>query len=397
MINNQNKKPIRVLYSYPHKIGADRICYLAWQIVSNLALTDADLLVFPGAIHKPLPSNVRVRPTLALGRLRLPYKIIGTLRAAAIHDYIVSRRIEALRDHIDIIHVWPLGALRTLRVAKKLGIPTVLERPNAHTAYAYEVVQKECDRVGINLPTDHEHAFKADVLQREEEEYGLADRILCPSNFVANTFLDKGFSKDRIAFYKYGFDEEKCYPSTRKMDKKSGLTTLFAGGCAPRKGLHFALEAWLNSKAHQDGQFLIVGDFVPGYAEKLSSALSHPSVQVLGYRNDLPDVMRKSDVLILPSVEEGSALVIWDAIGCGCVPVVSNSTGAHCTHMENALVHEAGDVETLTEHINLLNEDRELLEKLRSNSLGRAHEMTWSKSGTSLLNMYKEVINQQKD
>ena len=36
--------------------------------------------------------------------------------------------------------------------------------------------------------------------------------------------------------------------------------------------------------------------------------LAHPSVKVLGHRNDVPELMRKSDILVLPSIEEGFGL-----------------------------------------------------------------------------------------
>ena len=387
---------IRVLYSFPHKIGAERICYLAWQMVNSLAATGTEILAMPGVVERLLPSSVKVRPTLAWGKLRISYKALGSMRAFALHDYVVSRRIEKLVGQIDIVHTWPLGALRTLKTAVKLGIPTVLERCNAHTKFAYEVVHRECERLGVVLPPDHEHAYKADVLRKEEEEYRLADRILCPSDFVARTFIEKGFAREKLVLYQYGFDEKKCYPETKLRNKKSGLTMLFAGGCAPRKGLHYALEAWLRSPAHQDGTFLIVGDFVQGYAEKLSSMLAHPSVRLLGYREDLPDVMRQSAILVLPSIEEGSALVTWDGRGCGCVLLVSDATGAPCKHMENALVHQAGDVDTLARHITLLHEDRGLLEKLRTNSLSTTNEMTWKKAGVSLLQVYRDILAKKR-
>lgn len=387
---------VRVLYSFPHKIGAERICYVAWQHVNGLAVAGADVLVFPGVVHKPLSANVRVHPTLAWGKLRISYKLMGSMRAFALHDYIVSRRVEKLVGQIDIIHTWPLGALRTLKTGERLGIPTVLERENAHTLFAYEVVQRECERLGVTLPPNHEHAYKEDVLRKEEKEYRLAYRLLCPSDFVVRTFVEKGFPKDKLVRHQLGFDEKMCYPDSKPRDKKVGLTMLFAGGCAPRKGLHYALEAWLKSPAHYDGTFLIVGDFVPGYAEKLSLMLADPSVRVLGYRKDLPEIMRRSDILVLPSIEEGSALVTSDGRGCGCVLLVSEAAGAICKHMENALVHPVGDVKALSQHIALLHEDRALLESLRAASLRTAHEITWTAAGRKLLEVYKEIVEQYR-
>lgn len=384
---------MRVLYSFPHKLGAQRICYTAWQQVNGLAAAGAEVVVFPGVLHKPLPPRVKVCPTLSWGKLRISYKLLGAMRACFLHDLVVARRIEKMAGEIDIIHTWPLGALLTLKAALRLGIPAVLERPNAHTRFAYDVVQRECDRLGVTLPPNHEHAYKADVLRKEEEEYRLADRLLCPSDFVVKTFLDQGFAMEKLERHIYGLDEKKYYADTQPRDPRRGLTMLFVGVCAVRKGVHYALDAWLQSTAKRDGTFLIAGEFLPAYAERLSSLLAHPSVKVLGHRNDVPELMRRSDIMILPSIEEGFGLVCTEAMASGCVPLVSEACTDICTHMENALVHRIGDVKTMAKQISLLHEDRALLERLRVTGLRRVPEITWSAAGEKLLRIYQQVID----
>lgn len=386
------EKAVRVLYSFPHKLGAERICTTAWYQVDGLAKAGAQVLVFPGAISRPLGSTIEVRPTLARGRLRIPYRMLGSMRAFALHDLVVARRLEKLAGQIDIVHTWPLGSLRTLKTAARLGIPTVLERPNAHTRFAYEVVQRECDKLGVALPVGHEHAYNENVLFKEEAEYALATRLLCPSDFVARSFSDRGFAAERLARHQYGFDEQYYRPRSGTRPDRPGLTMLFVGGCAPRKGVHYALEAWLNSTACDQGKFMIAGGFVPGYAEKLSSMLSHPSIEVLGHRTDIPQLMRQSDLLVLPSIEEGSALVTSEARGSGCVLLVSEAAGAICQHLENGLVHRVGDVSTLAGHISMLHTDRSLLGRLRDASVERAPELTWDAAGARLLDVYRETI-----
>jgi glycosyltransferase involved in cell wall biosynthesis len=388
-----NSKRIRVLYSFPHKIGASRICYIAWQQVKGLTDAGAEVTVFPGAVQRPLPAGITVQPTLARGKMRIPYKMLGHMRAFALHDHIVARRLEDLDGQIDIVHTWPLGALETLKTAARLGIPTVLERPNAHTRFAYEVVQKECDRIGVSLPPNHEHAYKSDVLSKEEDEYRLADRLLCPSEFTMQTFLDRGFSARQLARHIYGYDPSVYYPKNdAAADPNRGLTVLFVGVCAVRKGLHFALDAWLRSPAHRDGTFLIAGEFLPAYREKLAVQLSHPSVRVLGHRNDIPDLMRKSDILVLPSIEEGFGLVCAEAMGSGCVPLVSEACTDLCKHMHNALVHPIADVDALMQHLTLLHEDRGLLAQLKAQALTSAAECTWAVAGQRLLDVYREIL-----
>jgi glycosyltransferase involved in cell wall biosynthesis len=383
---------MRVLYSFPHKLGAQRICYTAWQQVNGLVAAGADVLVFPGVLHKPVPDRAKVHQTLALGKLRISYKLFGMMRACALHDYIVARNVSKMASQIDIIHAWPLGSRLTLKMASRVGIPTVLERPNAHTRFAYEAVQKECERLGVALPSGHEHAYQPNVLRKEEEEYRLAYRLLCPSEFVVTTFLEQGFPREKLARHIYGFDEKLYYPDNKPKDPKRGLTLLFVGVCAVRKGLHYALEAWLQSPAHRNGTFMIAGEFLPSYAKRLAPLLAHPSVKVLGHRKDVPELMRRGDIMILPSIEEGFGLVCTEAMSSGCVPLVSEACTDICRNMENALVHRVADVQTLAKQITLLHEDRALLERLRTAGLRKAPEITWSAAGKILLHVYNDTI-----
>jgi glycosyltransferase involved in cell wall biosynthesis len=386
----------RVVYSFPLRLGAGRICYTAWQQVNGLAAAGAELRVFSASVGREIPAGAKVSSTLEWGRARLPFRIVGTKRAVALHDKIVARRIEKLADQIDIIHTWPTGSLETLRTAARLGIPTVLERPNANTRFAMEVVKEECNRLGIVLPPDHEHAYNEEKLRREEAEYRLATRLLCPSDFVVKTFVDKGYPNRKLIRHIYGYDEKVYYPGCEPRDPKQGLRMLFVGVCAVRKGVHYALEAWLNSPACKTGNFLIAGEFLPAYLEKLAPWLSHPSVKVLGHRNDVADLMRNSDLLVLPSIEEGFGLVITEAMGCGCVPLASEACTEICSHMKTGLMHKIGDLESLTRQITMLHEDRALLQRLRDACLRACPEITWTAAGRRLLDAYRETIKAHK-
>ena len=387
------RSQLRVLQSFPHKIGAGRICDIAWHQAEGVAAAGARLTVFPGAVARALPPGVEVQPTLARGRFRIPYRALGLKRALALHDRIVARRLEKLSREIDVVHTWPLGATETIRTARRLGITTVLERPNAHTRYAYASVLAESQRIGVELPPGSEHAFDAEVLRREEVEYELADALLCPSEFTRRSFLDEGFDPDKLVRHTYGYDESVFYPGrTAALRNDEGLTVVFVGMAAVRKGLHLALEAWLRSPASATGRFLIAGDFLPAYRRYLESSLAHPSVVVLGQRGDVADLMRASDVMILPSLEEGFGLVCVEALACGAVPLVSRACTEICEHGVNALVHDIGDVDTLCEQLTLLNEDRPLLARLQRKAVEAAPAHTWMRAGEVLVGAYEEAI-----
>lgn len=378
---------IRVLYSFPHRIGAGRICHTAYQQVDCSARAGAQMKVFATSVARPSGEGVKVTSTLAVGKARVPVKWIGRRIACDWHDRTVARWLDSHWREVDVVHGWPLGSLRTLQVAKRRGIPSVLERPNAHTRFAYEAVAEENRRVGITLPKNHDHEFNEALLLHEEREYRTASYLLCPSEFVERTFIEQGVEKSRLLRSGYGFDHHSFTPD-EKRNPDAGLVMIYAGVCEPRKGLHYALEAWRDSGLSATGKFMVCGGFVPGYAERLGRLLEQPGVEVLGHRRDLPELMRKSDVFVLSSVEEGSALVTYEARGSGCVLLVSDACGAVCDDGVDGLVHAARDVSKLTEHLSMLDRDRGLLSSLKRRSLETIPNITWEQAGKKLVECY---------
>lgn len=345
-----------------------------------------------GSLNRPLPAAGKIVKTLAIGSLRLPLRLIGRNSALTLHDWFTTRWLETNADKIDLVHCWPGAARRTIRAARHLGIPTLLERPNAHTAYAFEAAAEESRRCGIQLEKGHDHAFNQRTLDHETQEYEESDFLLCPSEFVAKTFLDRGFSDGKILHHHYGFDENRFTPGPAERLAHEGLEVVYAGVCEPRKGLHYALEAWQASEASQAGAFRICGTFVPGYRQSLGRLLEHPRVQIMGQRDDLPEIMREADVLVLSSVEEGSALVCYEATGAGCVLLVSDASGAKCRDGVDSLVHPLRAVDELASQFSQLYRDRKLLATLRRGALSARDDLTWTRAGQRLSSIYQQVL-----
>ena len=392
-IPKRDSGPPSILYSFPFRIGTDRICATAGYQVAGAAMAGARMTVLAGSIGRPFPPGIRTRSTLAAGPFRLPIRYFGNSRACRLHDWFTARWLERHATEIDLVHGWPLASLQTMRVAKRLGIPFLLERPNAHTAYAYEATAIECRHLGIKMPPGHDHDYNQDFLDQETREYDETDLLLCPSEFVAQTFRDRGFVEGRLLRHHYGFDEDLFTPGQQDARQDRGLTMIYVGVCEPRKGLHYALEAWLKSGAHHHGKFIVCGSFVPGYAEKLLPMLNHPSVEVLGHRKDVPELMRSSDLFVLSSVEEGSALVTYEARGAGCVLMVSDGAGAVCRHLVDAMVHPMRDAISLAAQIDRLDRDRDLLRQLRQSSLASAPNVNWDHAGIRLAEVYRTAAS----
>jgi len=166
---------------------------------------------------------------------------------------------------------------------------------------------------------------------------------------------------------------------------------LFAGFDGVGKGLHIALEAWLDSPASRDGILQICDEIEPEFARKFESSLSHPSIVRLGFRDDIPRLMRDADVLLMPSLQEGFGLVCAEAIGSGCVPLASDACTEMCRHLQNALIHRVGDVATLRQQITDLYSSPELLARLRANAIASRADWTWARAGQVLAGAYDEA------
>jgi glycosyltransferase involved in cell wall biosynthesis len=384
--------PTRVLYSFPGRLGETGIGLIALQQVRGLVDEGFDVQVYCGSTDAPVPGVSKLVETFKVAGVTIPYyRLLSMPRACGLHDAIVARALRA-DGAVDVVHCWPLGAARTFVTARAMGACSLLERPNAHTAFAFQVVAQELARLNMGLPRDHPHRHNAKRLAKEEAEYELADYLLCPSEFVARTLRDRGIPAGKLVATQYGYDPARFSAAGRADGADGGLSVAFVGRCEPRKGLHFALEAWASSGAADSGQFLICGKFVPEYRERLGDLVTAPSVQHLGFTGDVPAVMRRCDIMILPSIEEGSALVTYEARACGCVLMVSDASGARCEHMVDALVHSAGDVSAIREQFAMLVKDRGLLERLRAASLAGVDGLTWKAAGKRLAAAYRECL-----
>lgn len=104
---------------------------------------------------------------------------------------------------------------------------------------------------------------------------------------------------------------------------------------SPMKGLEYLIEAAASwKKTHPGIKTVIVGDVAfdheKPYKRKLETMIAKAGLQqsvfMLGLRRDVPDLLRQSDVLVLPSVYDIFPTVILEGMDAG-LPVVATDVG----------------------------------------------------------------------
>ncbi len=119
-----------------------------------------------------------------------------------------------------------------------------------------------------------------------------------------------------------------------------------------------------------------------------------------GKREDVPALLSKADIFVLPSLLENQPLSVIEAQIAGKAIIVSD-VGGLPEIIENGVtgvITPAGDINMLRKNINLLLEDDNYRKKLGSNAKkwGMTH---WSidKGVKNLVSIYQDVISKHRE
>ena len=94
----------------------------------------------------------------------------------------------------------------------------------------------------------------------------------------------------------------------------------------------------------------------------------------------LNDLYNKAHVFILPSIEEGFATVILQAVAAGCPVIVSENTGAAEFVKNNKLGYTVPirDSDSITDKLEALADNKYLLNEFSNNGIKCMIKNTWS-------------------
>src|ERR1051326_2514946 len=149
-------------------------------------------------------------------------------------DWIAARQLATGR--YDLFHSWSGDCLQSLRVAKKMGIPSIVEIPTWHRDRGKIVGDRPAA-----APSETPRSWKENLLQTRDrfiEEYDLADLLFVLSQKAADTFRVQGFSEDKLYYLPRGVDVERFKPGKRPPIFRA----IFSGALIERKGIHHLLE-----------------------------------------------------------------------------------------------------------------------------------------------------------
>jgi starch synthase len=236
-------------------------------------------------------------------------------------DRWTERRLKHLKQRPDALVAISGSSLSAGRWLQREGGVFLCDRGSTHQRYQQNLVEEEYALWGVDRPVSDER----DTV-REEAIYAQADAITVPSTYVARSFVAMGVPAEKIYTIPYGVQLANFQPVGEPVAGE--FHVLFAGGAGLRKGVPYLLEAFANLR-HSRKTLRIAG-YVRDNLRDVLYRLPKEQVEFLGPtpRERLVELMSRSDVLVLPSIEEGMALVQAEAMACGCPVIASTNTGA---------------------------------------------------------------------
>lgn len=355
-------------------IPADRIVSLPGTLVASRLLS----LVSPSAVR------------------RQQYRL---------HRWFAGAAAERLSGS-DLIVAWSSFAEPSIEWAAQRGVPSLVERGSAHILEQDALLREEYESLGVPWP-----GIDPDIIGMELREYDAGSQISIPSLFVERTFVQRGVAPARLFRNPYGVNLGSFRPPERPPDAPSPerLSVVFAGNSSIRKGTHHLLEAF--DRARQKGWMLsIVGTVAPEMRRSLDRAPQ--GVAVLGHRpqHELASVYAAAHCFVMPSIEEGLAMVQGQALACGLPLIATTNTGGEdllrlCG--EQGVRRESGVTEypagfvvpirrpdSIAWCLKRLASHPELWRNMRGRALGLANAaLSWDHYGSRALSRYGEIRN----
>lgn len=223
-----------------------------------------------------------------------------------------------------VVYAYEDAAEASFGAAKCKGWPCVYDLPIACWPTSRRLLEEEALRLPQWAHTLGGTADSREKLERKDRELAMADLVVCPSRFVADSLPPEFADGKRVLVAPFGSPPPGPEPAARPAG--SPLRVLFAGSMGQRKGLADLFDA-VARLGRSDVELVVMGspcapmEFYRRAGGRFVHEPPRPHGAVLA-------LMRSCDVFCLPSIVEGRALVVQEAMSQGLPVIVTANTGA---------------------------------------------------------------------
>ena len=312
----------------------------------------------------------------------------GALSVDAVYksldNRVASKMVDFTKQHVDAIYAYEDCALESFKKAKQRGITCIYDLPIAYWQTLRTLMHEESERLPQWKSTMlAELTDSQRKLDRKTLEMDLADIVVTPGSFVANSLPDSAKEK-KIITVPFGSPKASPLVSGRIAHASRPLRVLFAGSLGQRKGLGDLFEAvkMLNTSKIE---LVVLGSLLEDlsfYKKQFSNFTYEPTrahKQVL-------QLMSSCDVFCLPSIVEGRALVMQEALSQGLPLIITPNTGGEDLIIEGktGFLVPIRSPESIAEKLEWFLSNRQALPWMSQQAKQHAATYSWQKYASTV-------------
>lgn len=301
---------------------------------------------------------------------------------------VLTQALQQLKP--DIVHasltLSPLDFLLP-EICEELGIPLVA---TFHPAF---------DQKRRNLTSGTQHL----TYQLYAPFLANYHRVIVFSQIQRDLLVRLGVPKSRLAVIPNGVDADKYSPGLSKLKSELGARRIFVyqGRIAIEKNVESLLKAWKQANMGSDSKLVIVGNgpLAPALMSAYGAELGVIWMGFIADEQQRVQILRGSDVFILPSLVEGLSLSLLEAMSCGATCIATDAGADGEVLSEGAgIVLSTHQVSTqLRTLLPLFRDHPELTTLLGYKARQRVLDRyTLSANITRLEELYSQVLQQQR-
>lgn len=259
-----------------------------------------------------------------LGRWLLPRRMHHRLEQAGNSAFARWAARRVLSANWDVVIAFSGVAEDTFKGLVGRPELRVLQRGSAHIVVQRRILGEEHIRAGVDMDTPSDW-----TVAREKREYDLSNVIHVLSNFAKRSFLEEGVEESRLFQLTLGVQVSQFHPPAKVIEERcqrilsgSPLRVLNVGTFSFQKG---ALDWSQVIAALPEARFRF--RFVGPIAREAASIVAHLPKRV-DFRgklpqHELPKEYEWGDVFVLPTIQDGFAVVLTQALASG-LPLVTS-------------------------------------------------------------------------
>lgn len=259
------------------------------------------------------------------------------------------------------VYVFNAAGLEILERATREGIVRFVDQTTLPWVDEQQVIAEERARWPDWERGDTQPSDWAELAAREQAEWSMADAILCGSENVREALIRQGVNPRLCEVVPYGVAPELDAVPTKE-DHDGPLRVLFVGTLELRKGIPYLAEA-ARRLPPSAAAFRVVGP----------SRLSDAAIRQMSIRMDILGPKSRAglqhdyawaDLLVLPTLAEGSANVCYEAMARRLPVITTPAAGSQVRDGQDGFIVPTRDPEALAERIERLTRDRRLLKQM---------------------------------